>query len=124
MSVTIHDATRDDAPPAALCEACGGEAWFEARVDARTGDEPVSRHAGACAGHLLGIVQGMSAWVRDNDLAAGLLTVLAVNPFGAGGPGPAKAANWGSGGSALCTIAIMRPARTASSVPPLHGQQH
>jgi hypothetical protein len=106
MSITVHDATRDEAPPAAPCAACDREAWFEARVDARVGAEPVGRQAHACASHLLEIVQGLSAWVRDNDLAGGMLTVLAPHY-----------------GTELCTIAIMRPGRPAGSARAASGGQ-
>jgi hypothetical protein len=113
MSFTVGEEPQDQASPAVFCEACGREASFEARVDARAGQEPVARKANACAGHLRGIAQGLSAWFRENDLAGGLLTISAIGPSAArllSGSGHWESRGWGS---ALCTIAIMRPARTA-----------
>lgn len=81
------------------CQAdsrCGRPPRFQARLEAAKGNRPVRKNAGACAAHLVEMVQALTTWARDHDLTDGQLTVLTIAPSfdsappevrpGAGGP--------------------------------------
>jgi hypothetical protein len=66
---------------AAMCSACSREACFQARVESAVGHEHTRRRANACASHLVEVIQMLRAWARSSRLAAGWLTVLAIDPY-------------------------------------------
>jgi hypothetical protein len=106
--------------PAAVCVLCSRVACFQARLEAMAGAglpdaQPVSRRSNACASHLVGVIQELSAWSEDHELAGGLLTVLAIDPYalpcpaGAGQPPGPGLELQPELGFTFCTIAIGRP---------------
>jgi hypothetical protein len=144
MTASVQDApvrppgdADDDARPAAVCAVCSRVACFQARLEAkaragqagagglctgsdgagRAGTSQVGRRSNACASHVVSVIQDLSAWFADRDLAGGLLTVLAIDPYAlprqagrgrhrAGRPGEAGAELQSDPGFAFCTIAI------------------
>jgi hypothetical protein len=71
-----------DIPPgiATACVACSGAAFFQARAEWPRGRTRVSRHASACAAHVVEAIQLLRAWGHECELADGWLTVLAIDP--------------------------------------------
>jgi hypothetical protein len=76
-------AFKPDAAPsaAAACATCTREASFQARVEYPPGHEFIRRRANACSSHLVEIVQTLRGWARASQLAGGMLTVLAIDPY-------------------------------------------
>ncbi|HSZ40700.1 MAG TPA: hypothetical protein VK817_12135 [Trebonia sp.] len=76
-------------PPgiATACVACSGAAFFQARAEWPRGGTGVSRHASACADHVVEAIQLLRAWGHDCELADGWLTVLAIDPHALGRTG-------------------------------------
>jgi hypothetical protein len=93
-------------PPATLhaspagsggCHATAGcteHACFQVRLEAFLGSRLVGHRANACAAHIGVLVRDLRVWARDNGLADGEVTALAIDPaaefrLAAGnGPGP------------------------------------
>lgn len=71
-----------DHPPGVVtaCIVCSGAAFFQARAEWPRGRTRVSRHAGACAAHVVEAIQLLRAWGHDFELTDGWLTVLAIDP--------------------------------------------
>jgi hypothetical protein len=66
---------------AAACATCTRAASFQARVEYPPGHEFIRRRANACSSHLVDIVQALRGWARASQLAGGMMTVLAVDPY-------------------------------------------
>jgi hypothetical protein len=70
---------------AAACSECTREAFFQARIESPAGRWHTRWHtrrrANACSSHLVEVIQTLCAWAQDNHLAAGCLTVLAIDPY-------------------------------------------
>jgi hypothetical protein len=70
--------------------ACHRPPRFQAHLDApQHAQRPrVRRRTEACASHLGAMVQAMTIWAREQELADGDLTILTINPSsGASRPG-------------------------------------
>ncbi|HEY6790512.1 MAG TPA: hypothetical protein VI365_24720 [Trebonia sp.] len=78
MSVTLPNLT---AKGAAACSVCPRAASFQARVESPADAEHPFRRANACASHLVEVIEELRAWARARQLADGLLTVLAIDPY-------------------------------------------
>lgn len=78
MTVTLQDVTPTGA---VACTVCTRAAFFQARVEWAAGRDRVRRRANACASHVIDAVQLLRAWGHDSELAAGWLTVLAIDPY-------------------------------------------
>ncbi|MGH3165148.1 MAG: hypothetical protein ACRDN0_04530 [Trebonia sp.] len=72
---------------ATACTVCSRAAFFQARVEWPRDHSRVSRHAIACAAHVVEAIQLLRAWGHDCGLSDGWLTVLAIDPHALGGPG-------------------------------------
>jgi hypothetical protein len=73
----------EDPPLSGGCHAdraCSRATCFQARVEATAGQVRVRRRANACASHLVDMIQALTSWARDSDLAGSRLTVLAIDP--------------------------------------------
>jgi|SRR5215469_14032843 len=77
MSAPVPDATPWGAT---VCSTCSRAAFFQARIESPAGREP-ARRANACASHLVEVIELLGAWARDSQLAGGMLTVLAIDPY-------------------------------------------
>jgi hypothetical protein len=66
---------------AAACATCTRAAFFQARVEYPPGHDFIRRRANACSSHLVEIVQALRGWARAGQLAGGMLTVLAIDPY-------------------------------------------
>ena len=67
------------------CIVCSGAAFFQARAQWPRGRTRVSRHASACADHVVEAIQLLRAWGHDCQLTDGWLTVLAIDPHASRG---------------------------------------
>lgn len=65
---------------AAACSLCPRAAAFQARVEVPAGQEHSWRHANACGGHLVEIIEELRAWARDRRIVDGWVTALAIDP--------------------------------------------
>jgi len=86
--------------PAAACDAdhrCIRMACFQVQLEASQ-PQQARRQALACAHHVADVIEALRRWARDQDLADGQLTILAIEPAPGGrqadGPGGAKMAGW------------------------------
>lgn len=85
--------------PATACDGdarCMRVACFQVQLEASR-PQPARRQALACAHHVADVIEALRGWAREQDLAGGHLTVLAIEPAAgehqAGGSGgPARAA--------------------------------
>ena len=82
-----------------ICQAeagCYRPPRFQVRLAAvqRTEPAPVRRHTAVCTTHLAAMVQAMTAWAREHELADGDLTVLTIDPPD-GPPHPGRPARRG-----------------------------
>ena len=67
---------------AVACCECTRAASFQGRVEFPAGHEFIRRRANACSSHLVEMVQGLREWARASRFADGILTVLAIDPYG------------------------------------------
>ena len=82
---------------AGTCQAdrtCQLPSRFQAQLDAppRAQRPSVHRRTEACAGHFGALAAAVATWARDDDLAEGDLTILAIDPAPRRGPARAAAA--------------------------------
>lgn len=75
--------------PSAACDAdqrCGHAACFQVQLEASQ-PEQARRQALACAYHVADVIEALRGWAREQDLAGGQLTILAIEsaPETAGG---------------------------------------
>jgi hypothetical protein len=92
--------------PTAACGAdprCRHTACFQVQLEASQ-PRRADRRALACAYHVADVIEALRGWAREQDLAGGQLTILAIEPAadghqsggtaerGPGGPGDAKSA--------------------------------
>lgn len=66
------------------CTVCSRAAIFQARAEWPHDRTRVSRHAIACADHVVEAIQLLRAWGHDRGLTDGWLTVLAIDPHALG----------------------------------------
>jgi len=70
----------------AACDAdpsCRHAACFQVQLEASP-PEQARREALACAYHVADVIEALSVWAREHDLAGGQLTILAIEPAAGG----------------------------------------
>jgi len=72
--------------PSTACDGdprCGHPACFQIQLEASL-PERAYRQALACAYHVADVIEALRGWAREQDLAGGQLTILAIEPAGGG----------------------------------------
>ena len=72
--------------PATACDAdarCIRTACFQVQLEASP-PQQARRQALACAHHVADVIEALRGWAREQDLAGGQLTVLAIEPASGG----------------------------------------
>jgi hypothetical protein len=72
--------------PSAACDAnprCGRAPCFQVQLEASP-PQQADRQALACAYHVADVIEALRGWAREHDLAAGHLTILAIEPTAGG----------------------------------------
>lgn len=68
--------------PATACDGdarCMRVACFQVQLEASR-PQPARRQALACAHHVADVIEALRGWAREQDLAGGQLTILAIEP--------------------------------------------
>lgn len=113
----------DGCGPATSCDAdprCAHAACFQVQLEVSQ-PRRAYRQALACAYHVADVIVSLRGWARDQDLADGQLTILAIEPAAGGRQaGPAS----GSGAAALREFAFSTlPLGTAIPPSSAHGRE-
>ena len=80
MSPTNRDAAAAEPGGCHAAAGCAEQACFQVRFEAFMGRRLVGHWANACAAHIGELVRDLRAWARDNGLADGTVTALAIDP--------------------------------------------
>src|SRR5215831_9230644 len=96
------------------CQAdrtCQLPSRFQAQLDAapRAQRPRVHRRTEACAGHFGALAAAIATWARDDDLAEGDLTILAIDPAPATDPAGQLPPPGQARGLVVSTIHLGRP---------------
>ena len=108
--------------PSTACDGdprCGHPACFQIQLEASQ-PQQAYRQALACAYHVADVIEALRAWAREQDLAGGQLTILAIEPA-AGGRQPGGTS--GSKTAALREFAFSTiPLKTIPPGPAAHRE--
>jgi len=114
---------------AGTCQAdrtCQLPSRFQAQLDAppRAQRPSVHRRTEACAGHFGALAAAVATWARDDDLAEGDLTILAIDPAPAAAPPGQQLPPGQARGLIVSTIHLSGPPGSPAprhTRPPPHG---